>query len=150
MAQGHIVLTLDPPGVGAVATQGRVVAVGALNTEDTYDEYTDFDTSSVEKRVGFIKRAYARGDLEITIDSMLDPTVFTGMGWAVTLAQQYPASATPPDTGFLWTADLALIQCTPVLNARGAASQTKISVKPYVTTITDPPFEIDVAADYSA
>jgi hypothetical protein len=149
MAQGHIVCTLNNNVGGGDVEVGRVVGLGDMDNADTWEEYTDYDANSVERRVSFIKRAYARGDLEVTIDSLLDPTVYTGMGWSVLLEQQYPASATPPDTGFSWTADLALITCTNVLNPRGNASQTKISIKPYALNAATAAVEIDVAADYT-
>jgi hypothetical protein len=138
MAQGHIIVTVVSTVVARV--QGSI----NVDMQNTYEEYTLFDASSVEKRSSFILRRYANGDCEITTDSMVATSGLIGTGLAVTIEQQYPASS--PKAGFKMAATTCLVQVSYTLNARGAASQMKWSIKPYGAAV---PWTITPAQAYA-
>jgi hypothetical protein len=142
MAEGHLVLIVDPTGLPAAIRYDRIVSLGDVDAMDVYEEYNTFDAASVEKRNGFIKRKLASGDFVAIIDAV-PASMDTIADAAVQLAQQFPGDV---GTGILWECDHALVQLSPIMVPRGAPTQTKITVRPFGIAGADN-FTIDPAAD---
>jgi hypothetical protein len=124
-AEGHVVVTV----VSTVIA--RVTAITESDLNDLYEEYNLFTSDSIEKREGFILRRYATGDVEVTCDAINPPTGLIGLGKAVTIEQQFPASS--PKAGIKWYAPTCLVQVGYAWNSRGGPSLQKWSIKPYGT-----------------